>query len=59
MICREVLLDAARKVGIEEAAEFLEDPEKGLEEVFLNFLMTNLSSGSIIFHFVVSLLYPV
>ncbi|XP_010938036.1 uncharacterized protein [Elaeis guineensis] len=31
---REVLLDAARKVGIEGAAELLEDPRKGLEEVY-------------------------
>ncbi|XP_038982041.1 uncharacterized protein YwbO isoform X2 [Phoenix dactylifera] len=31
---REVLLDAARKVGIGGAAELLEDPRKGLEEVY-------------------------
>lgn len=35
--CRQVLLDAARKVGIEGAPELLEDPNKGLKEVFLSF----------------------
>jgi hypothetical protein len=30
---RQVLLDAARKVGIEGAEELLEDPSKGVDEV--------------------------
>ncbi|XP_027077270.1 uncharacterized protein LOC113753131 isoform X1 [Coffea eugenioides] len=30
---REFLLESARKVGVEGAAEFLEDPNKGLKEV--------------------------
>ncbi|XP_020595360.1 uncharacterized protein LOC110035469, partial [Phalaenopsis equestris] len=30
---RQVLLDAAQKVGIEGAAEFINDPNKGLKEV--------------------------
>jgi hypothetical protein len=34
MYCRQVLLDAARKVGIEGAEELLEDPSKGVDEVF-------------------------
>ena len=33
MYCRQVLLDAARKVGIEGAEELLEDPTKGVDEV--------------------------
>jgi hypothetical protein len=35
MYCRQVLLDAARKVGIEGAEELLEDPIKGADEVCL------------------------
>jgi hypothetical protein len=31
---RQVLLDAARKVGIEGAEELLEDPSKGVDEVW-------------------------
>ena len=33
MHCRQVLLDAARKVGIEGAEELFEDPTKGVDEV--------------------------
>jgi len=33
MHCRQVLLYAARKVGIEGAEELLEDPTKGVDEV--------------------------
>lgn len=32
--CREFLVEAARKAGIDGAAEFLEDPNNGLQEVF-------------------------
>lgn len=32
--CREFLVESAKKVGIEGAAEFLEDPNNGLKEVF-------------------------
>ena len=32
--CRQVLLDSARNVGIQGAAELPEDPNKGLKEVF-------------------------
>ena len=31
--CRQVLLDAAKKVGIKGAEELFEDPSKGLKEV--------------------------
>lgn len=31
---REFLVESAKKVGIEGAAEFLEDPNNGLKEVF-------------------------
>jgi hypothetical protein len=33
MYCRHVLLDAARKVGIEGVEELFEDPAKGVDEV--------------------------
>jgi hypothetical protein len=33
MYRRQVLLDAARKVGIEGAEELLEDPTRGVDEV--------------------------
>jgi hypothetical protein len=33
MHCRQVLLDAARKVGIEGAEELFEDPTKGVDGV--------------------------
>lgn len=32
--CREFLVESAKKVGVEGAAEFLEDPNNGLKEVF-------------------------
>ncbi|KAJ6793817.1 uncharacterized protein M6B38_345565 [Iris pallida] len=41
---RQVLLDAARKVGVEGAAEFLEDPNNGLKEV--NEELEKYSSGN-------------
>ncbi|CAI0454467.1 unnamed protein product [Linum tenue] len=31
--CREFLLECAQKVGLEGAAEFLDDPNNGLQEV--------------------------
>lgn len=36
--CREFLTEAARKAGVDGAAEFLEDPNNGLNEVFFVFL---------------------
>lgn len=33
---REFLLECARKVGVEGAAEFLEDPTNGLKEVWFS-----------------------
>lgn len=40
MYCRQVLLDAARKVGIEGAEELLEDPTKGVDEVFSQLILS-------------------
>ncbi|XAR71319.1 hypothetical protein NMG60_11028524 [Bertholletia excelsa] len=42
---REFLLECARKVGVEGAAEFLEDPNNGVKEVMEKF---EESSGSIL-----------
>ncbi|XP_072958071.1 uncharacterized protein [Typha angustifolia] len=50
---RQVLLDAAKKVGIEGAAELLEDPNKGIQEV--NEELEKYSSGiSGVPHFVIN-----
>lgn len=40
--CRGVLAEAAAKVGIEGAVEFLEDPNKGVKEVFIFYVSVNL-----------------
>jgi hypothetical protein len=41
-ICREFLVESAIKVGIEGAAEFLQDPNNGLKEVFFSVLILML-----------------
>lgn len=37
--CREFLVECARKVGVEGAAEFLDEPNNGLNEVIFLFLL--------------------
>ena len=50
-LCRQVLLEAARKAGVEGAEEFLKDPNQGLNKVSLS-LSLSLSS---IYQFIIPL----
>ncbi|KAF9610221.1 hypothetical protein IFM89_021414 [Coptis chinensis] len=43
----EFLVEAAKKVGIEGTAEFLDDPNKGVQEVLLNLRSTRPPHNSV------------